>query len=226
AADPNRAADGAHARLTGALLAPRLDAAAAHFGLRLLSLRARTAGCAIRSHNLVHERLVEFTRKRRIGHLEVLRLRTLADQLQIHGGLLLLYPGLLLGRSRGFLLRSSSRRFDGRANDHLTARRAGDGTANQQQVALGIDANDLQVLDRATTHAHVARHALTGEDATWRLTLTDGAGNAVRHRRTVGGVAAREVVALHDARETLTGRGTRDVDDLAFLEQVDLELTA
>src|SRR5690606_10954814 len=81
AAHPNRTADRAYARLAGALLTPRFRAAAAHFGFRLLRLRARTTGRAIRSHDLVYERFVEFTRKRRIGHLDVLRLRTLADQL-------------------------------------------------------------------------------------------------------------------------------------------------
>src|SRR5690606_8609188 len=42
----------------------------------------------------------------------------------------------------------------------------------------------------------------------------------------VRGVAAREVVALHDASETFTRRGACDVDDLASLEEVDLELAA
>src|SRR5690606_19856093 len=140
-----------------------------------------------------------------------------------HGGLLLLCLELLLRWSCGFLLRSSSCRFDRGAHDHLPARSARNGTADQEQVALGIDTHDRQVFDRAAPHAHVPGHALAGEHAARRLTLTDGAGDTVRYRGAVRSVTAREIVALHDAGESLTDGRPRDVDDLTFLEQVDLD---
>jgi hypothetical protein len=73
---PDRAADGAGTRLTGALLAPRLDAAAAHLGLGLLRLRAGTASIAISRDDLVNQRLVEGARKRGVGGIHLAGLRT------------------------------------------------------------------------------------------------------------------------------------------------------
>ena len=73
---------------------------------------------------------------------------------------------------------------------------------------------------------HVARHALAGEHAAGRLALTDRARRTVRDRDTVRGRAAAEIVALHDAGVALADGRARHVDDLAGLEQIDLELAA
>src|SRR5690606_12263757 len=83
---------------------------------------------------------------------------------------------------------------------------------------------DLQVLHRASAYAHVPSHALTREDATGRLPLTDRTRCAVREGRTMGGITAGEIVPFHDTGETLTDRRACDIDDLAFLEQIDLDL--
>ena len=193
-ADPDRAADGAGARLAGALLAPRLDAAAAHFGFGLLRFGARTARRHVGDDDLVHQGFVVLAGERRVGDLDVLRLSTLADELEVHGpSISYFFAGAMRLRLqlRGCLHR--------RTHDHLTARCARNGAADQQQVALGIDAHDLQVLDGATDLAHVAGHALTEEHATRRLALTDRTGRAMRHGHAVRGRQTAEVVALHDA---------------------------
>jgi len=57
--------------LTGAFLAPRLLAAAAHFGARLLGLGAGTAGGHIGGHDLVHQRFVVVAPKGRVGQLNL-----------------------------------------------------------------------------------------------------------------------------------------------------------
>ncbi len=70
AADPDRAANRAHAGTTRALLLPRLLAAAAHVGAILLGLRAGTRAGQMGRHDLMHERLVERGTERRIRELE------------------------------------------------------------------------------------------------------------------------------------------------------------
>ena len=90
--------------------------------------------------------------------------------------------------------------------------------ADQQQVALGVDLDDLQILDRAANHAHVTGHALALEHAARRLALADRARGSVRHGHTVRGMVTAEVVTLHRAGEALADGGARDIDDLASLE--------
>ena len=124
------------------------------------------------------------------------------------------------------LAQRAARGLDRVAHDHLAARGAGHGAADQQQVAHRIDLDDLQVLDGAADVAHVAGHALAGEHAARRLALADRARRAVEQRRAVGGRAAREVVALDRARKALADRGAGDVDDLARGKDVDLDLGA
>src|SRR6185312_1235244 len=85
ATDPDRAAVRAGPRLARALLRPRLATAAAHFGARLLRLRARATGIAIRGNDLVDQRFVEFLSERRIGHLQ---LGAAVHDLELHGLLL------------------------------------------------------------------------------------------------------------------------------------------
>ena len=106
-------------------------------------------------------------------------------------------------------------RFHGRTHDHLTARSTRHCAANQQQIAFGIDAHDLQIFDRPALAAHVTGHALTGEHAAWRLALTDRTGRTMRYGHTVRRRQTAEVVTLHDAGVALTGRRAGDIDDLA-----------
>src|ERR1700722_10189462 len=72
----------------------------------------------------------------------------------------------------------------------------------------------------------MARHALTLEHASRGLALTDGTRRAVRHRVTVGLHAAREIMALHRALETLADRGSGDIDNLPYGKHINLEFTA
>src|SRR5690606_2334014 len=58
------------------------------------------------------------------------------------------------------------------------------------------------------------------------LALAGRTGDAVRQRVAVGGATAAEIVALHDALETLAGRGAGDVDLLAGDEVIDGDLGA
>src|SRR5262245_57980156 len=103
------------------------------------------------------------------------------------------------------------RRLHGRTHDDLTARSARNGAANQEKVAVGIDADDLQIFDGATFVTHPARHALTHEYATRSLTLPDRARRTMRHGHTVGIQQTAEVMAFHDACITLTGGSARYV---------------
>ena len=69
-------------------------------------------------------------------------------------------------------------------------------------------------------------HALALEHTARGLALADGARRAMRHGVSVGFHAAREVVSLHGAGESLADRGAGDIDHLAHREHVDLDLTA
>ena len=105
-----------------------------------------------------------------------------------------------------------------RTHDDLAAFGARNRAADQQQVALDVDLDDLEVLDGAANHTHVARHALALEHAARRLALADRARRSVRHGHTVRGMVTGEVVTLHRAGEALADRGARDIDDRADFE--------
>src|SRR5205807_8368542 len=107
---------------------------------------------------------------------------------------------------------------------HLATRRPGHRAEDEEQVSYQVHLHHAQVLDRAALDAHVAGHAPPLEYSPRRLALADGARRAVRQGVAVGGVAAREVVTLHGAREALADGRPRDVDDLALLEEVGLDL--
>src|SRR5690606_38027803 len=111
-------------------------------------------------------------------------------------------------------------------HDHVATRGTRHGAANGNQAALGIDANHFQVLRALLLGAHVAGHLLAGEHATGGLALADRTRRAVRQRVTVGGITHGEVVALDRALEALALGHALDVDDLADLEDVGLDLAA
>jgi hypothetical protein len=118
------------------------------------------------------------------------------------------------------------RRFDGRTHYDLAVLATRDRTFDEQQVALGVHFDDLEIDLRDLVGTQTARHALAGEHAARRLPLTDGARRTVRKRVAVRHVLMREVVALDDARITFALRRAADVDELAHLEEIDLELGA
>src|SRR5690606_27517604 len=95
-----------------------------------------------------------------------------------------------------------------------------------QQLALGVDPGDDQVLHGPGDRAHVARHPLAGEDPAGILCHADRAGHVVRARVAVAGAPGAEVVALDGAGEALALGRARDVDLLALAEHLGLELGA
>ena len=76
--------DRARARLARALLAPRLLAAAADFGLGQLRLGAGAARGRVGRQHLVHQRLVEFAAEGRVGDVDLGALGSAIHQLQLH----------------------------------------------------------------------------------------------------------------------------------------------
>src|SRR5690606_22812268 len=96
--------------------------------------------------------------------------------------------------------------------------------ADQDQAAIGVGRDDLDVLRGHAGGAHVTGHLLALEHLTGVLALTGRTVRAVRNRVTVGRAAAAEIVALHDTLETLTDRGARHVDLLAGDEVLDGDL--
>src|SRR5918994_1977300 len=96
---------------------------------------------------------------------------------------------------------------------------AGQRPLDEEEVAVGVSANDPQLLDRCLLVAHVAGHLHALVDATGRRAWTDRAGLAVMVG-AVGLGTAGEVVALDVAGEALALRDARHVDEVAVREEV------
>src|SRR5215207_6061870 len=97
---------------------------------------------------------------------------------------------------------------------------AGNGTLDEDQPALDVGSDHLEVQGRDTLIAHVAGHLLAGEGLARVLALAGGAVGAMRDRVAVARTMAGEVPALHRARETLADRRAGDVDELPGHEVV------
>ncbi len=96
----------------------------------------------------------------------------------------------------------------------------GNRSLDEDQAALDVGRDDLEVLLRALAVAHVARHLLVLEHLARILALTGRAERAVRDRDAVRRAQAAEIPALHAALEALTDRVAGDVDELARDEVV------
>src|SRR5207342_3699738 len=201
AADEDRGRQGAVTR-AAALLLLRLLGGAADFGASLLRLGAGAPRVAESDHDLVHEVLAEIAVEDRVGDRQALA-AILDGEFHV----------LSLSLGAG-------------TDDDVAARRAGNGAADRDQAALGINLDDAQVLGALLDEAHVAGHLLAREHAARGLALADGARRAVRQRVTVGGVAHLEVPALDRALEALALGDALHVDDLADAEDVRLDLAA
>src|SRR5690606_5791391 len=101
-----------------------------------------------------------------------------------------------------------------------------DGALDHDQAAVGVDAEDGQVLGGDDFLAEVAGHLLALERATRILTLTGRTVRAVRDGDAVRGAQTAEVPALHGAGEALADGLGLDVDLLAGDEVVGRELGA
>src|SRR3954454_16071626 len=100
------------------------------------------------------------------------------------------------------------------------ALRAGNGAAQQDQVLVRDDVDDLEAALGDSLVAHLARAADALEHARWRGGGADRARGA-HVVRAVGDRAAREVVALDRALEALALGDGGDLDGLALLERLD-----
>src|SRR5512142_2016793 len=92
---------------------------------------------------------------------------------------------------------------------------AGDCAMDADQVALGIDHDDLEVLGRDPVAAEMTGASRTAIDAAWRGAGGVRAGSAVAVGGAVGGVHAMEMMALDDTGEALALAHTDHIDMLA-----------
>src|SRR4051812_5269385 len=92
---------------------------------------------------------------------------------------------------------------------------AGDRALDEEEAALDVGADDLEILLGAVLRAHVPGHLLVLEDAARILALAGRAERAVRERHAVGGAKTAEAPALHAARKALALGHALDVDILA-----------
>src|SRR5690606_31110911 len=110
--------------------------------------------------------------------------------------------------------------LDRRADEHDRAVGPGHGALDQDQAVLGVDVDDLEVLDGHALATHAAGHALAPEGAARGRRHADRAGVPVLLVHTVAVAHAAEVVPLHDAGVALALAGAGHVDGLAPGERV------
>ena len=219
---PQRVADLADAGAAGALLAPRLLAAAADFRAGLgrvgaATLARRSPGPPPRQISSVFTRPPKTSSfSSRSPTFSFCPLTTLSC---ISASVLLLALAFLTRRpSTASRLRcGSGLRGDRPAHDHVAARRAGDRAVRPRSRLFSASTDDLRLrtVTRSPPMRPGARMPLTTRDGIRRG--ADRAGRAVEHR-AVGRRAAGEVVALHDALETLAAAGADHVDPVAVVE--------
>jgi len=111
-------------------------------------------------------------------------------------------------------------------DDQPAALRAGHGALDEDQAALDVGADDLEILLGAVLVAHMAGHLLVLEDLAWILALTGRTERTVRHRDAVGSAKTTEAPALHAALKALALGHALDVDDLAGNIMVGRDLRA
>src|ERR1700760_49443 len=85
---------------------------------------------------------------------------------------------------------------------------------DQDEAALDIELNDLEVERGDTLDAHVARHLLVLEGLARILTAASRTDRAVRNGDAVRGAQAAEVPALHATGETFTDGDAANIDEL------------
>ena len=110
--------------------------------------------------------------------------------------------------------------LDGIAHGDPAAAGAGNGTLNQDETALDVGLDDLEVERGDAIDTHVAGHLLVLEGLARVLTAAGRTDRTVRDRDTVRGTQTAEIPALHTAGKTLTDRDAADVDELTFNEMV------
>src|SRR5690606_437881 len=117
-------------------------------------------------------------------------------------------------------------RLDSRTNDNVAASSARNGTLDQQQITLGVYANDFQGLHGHALSAQMTGHLFALEYTTRGLTLTDGTRNTVRNGVTVSVVLTAEVPTLDGTGEAFTFGLTGDIHQLTSLENFSVDQIA
>src|SRR5882762_1621118 len=130
------------------------------------------------------------------------------------------------GRRLGGLDHNRLGNLDRRPHDHVAPARTGHRALDEQELPLGIDADDLQIQNRAAHVAEVAGHALAGKYSRRALVLAGRAGLVMRDRVAVGGAVGREMVTLDHAGKTLADGDALHVHLLPDLEDLDADLAA
>src|SRR5262245_17216119 len=98
--------------------------------------------------------------------------------------------------------------------------------ADKQKSALGIDADDLQILSGDALVAQMAGHLLAFEDLAGVLALAGRTVRTVRNGDAVRGAQAAEIPALHGAGETFADADAGNIDLLADNKMVGAQLGA
>ena len=112
--------------------------------------------------------------------------------------------------------------LDGVLDIHDAALGAGDRAANGDHVQLGVDLDDVEVLDGDLVNAHVAGLLLAREDAAGVRAGAHGARVTVDRAAAVAGGRTALAEALDNAGVAVTLADTGDVDLVAFREHVGL----
>ena len=161
--------------------------------------------------DLVHQRLVVVAAERGVGRGHRCgRLALLVDELEFHVAAAASFPYRLgAGFAAGAPSDCGRASHAPSAHRDVAAARAGHRAADQQQLALGIDAHDLEVLHGALPAPRWPGHALAGEHAARVLVLADRARLVVRNRVAVARAVGGEMVALDDAGEALAAATCR-----------------
>src|SRR5690606_35849530 len=107
---------------------------------------------------------------------------------------------------------------DGGTHDHLTILGTRHRTLNQQQLTLGVNACDLEILNRGSDVTEVTSHALTRKHTTRILRHANRPRHIVRTGVTMSSTTGTKVVALDRAGVTLTDRHALHVHLLTGLE--------
>src|SRR5258708_28526640 len=104
-------------------------------------------------------------------------------------------------------------------DENILPRRPRHRSPHQQQVFVGIHLDHFQILGGYVGVSHLSRKVLVLPDTRRKRTAANAARCAVKHR-TVRGIAARVVPALHAAGKPFALAYAADVHQLASLETV------
>src|SRR5262244_3211373 len=135
------------------------------------------------------------------------------NDLICHG---LLFFFCFFGHRRLRLLARLRRALD----DHHAALRAGNRAFDEEQIILGPDLDDFQVLHRNALVAPMTGHALAFEDAPRVRAVADRAAVTEIFVRAVRARKTGEAPALDDAAEAVALADAGDVDEITRLEEI------